>query len=465
MKIFFSFLLALFVSFSTFSQETIIPSPDKTSFGIDDAFGYSVSVFGDRLIVGAINDETSLGETGAAYIYKFDTNNWVLEEKLESPDLTFNASFGYKVDLYNNTAFVSAIRDNNSGAVYVFELVGEKWVQTAKLVSSDIQTSDNFGYSISAYKDEIIVSNNRQDGADRNYAYVFKKENNNWNETMKLITSEGSGTRGYKVSLYDDRIALADARYFDNISGVDGATYIFKRENNLWNEEDVIYNYDKDIENFGQSVAIADNLVVITSIYDTLIYEFENNVWILKSTFSKPKEPAKNYGAGVSIHEDKIIVGSLEEEATLYSRTSDSWFLEKVFEASDRDFFPDYYGLNSVDIYKGNLVLGARNRDSDNIVGSGAVYVYDLDKVLSVDENIDRQKISFYPNPTQDKINFTNFSLSNISTVEIYSVNGQKIASHIFDKQIDVSFLPSGIYLMKIVSDSGYTSKSKIIKK
>lgn len=68
-----------------------------------------------------------------------------------------------------------------------------------------------------------------------------------------------------------------------------------------------------------------------------------------------------------------------------------------------------------------------------------------------------------YPNPSSGIVYFKNFN--NVQQVDLRSVTGVKLAEFQGDiKQIDLSNFPSGIYLIKIISNSGQEVKRIILK-
>ncbi|MGV3610863.1 MAG: YCF48-related protein [Fluviicola sp.] len=83
---------------------------------------------------------------------------------------------------------------------------------------------------------------------------------------------------------------------------------------------------------------------------------------------------------------------------------------------------------------------------------------------LGIDDLVNDQPISVYPNPSSEKI-FIKLDPSIQSeslTIEIYTISGDKIISST-DSSVDISEIPSGIYLMKIQSETSLWTK-KIIK-
>lgn len=78
---------------------------------------------------------------------------------------------------------------------------------------------------------------------------------------------------------------------------------------------------------------------------------------------------------------------------------------------------------------------------------------------LDIAEN-NADEISVYPNPADDIVNVVGDS----KKIELIEINGQLMEIEVKNKQIDISNLPSGVYLMRIESSEGIHYK-KLIKK
>lgn len=85
-------------------------------------------------------------------------------------------------------------------------------------------------------------------------------------------------------------------------------------------------------------------------------------------------------------------------------------------------------------------------------------------EILGV-EDISKNEILFYPNPTNDLLNVT--SKQTIDQISIYSVLGKKvvqISPQERNIEINLTTLSQGVYVMKLISE-GKTSTHKIVKK
>ena len=147
-----------------------------------DAFGgaIDISADGNRLVVGAraedsgnLNEsDNSRGNSGAAYVFvRDDVNNWSQRAYLKASTIQGGDQFGRAVSISANGnmiavgandedsagAFLSEDESNNgrdnSGAVYVFELEGDIWVQTSFIKASNPDGGDQFGRALSLNSD------------------------------------------------------------------------------------------------------------------------------------------------------------------------------------------------------------------------------------------------------------------------------------------------------------------------
>ena len=119
-------------------------------------------------------------------------------------------------------------------------------------------------------------------------------------------------------------------------------------------------------------------------------------------------------------------------------------------------------------VSSGSVTGGAQNTASNNFLVDNIKVTSDsVESLLGIDTNsASATKFLVYPNPTKNVVNITNSS-SQISTIEITDLNGRVVKQNNFsnttDAQINISDLSTGVYMMKIISDNGTTTK-KIIK-
>ena len=228
-----------------------------------DNFGESVSISGDSLVVGAWGDCDKGTYSGSAYVFVKPAGGWLAtltqDAKLLASDGDEWDWFGWSVTISGDTVAVGAWGDNDSGndsgAAYVFVEPGGGWAgklyDDAKLQASDAAAGDCFGYSVSNADDVVVVGAYMDDdnGSQSGAAYVFREPGGGWpgtlNEDDKLLASEGAAYDEYGrcVAISGDTIVVG-AQADDDLGSASGAAYVFLS----WSLGDL--NCDGAVDNF-----------------------------------------------------------------------------------------------------------------------------------------------------------------------------------------------------------------------
>jgi len=134
----------------SWTQEAKLTASDGAKV---DNFGYSVSVSGARAIVGAHLDDDNGRESGSAYVFHRSGSSWSEEDKLTTSSSVPFARFGASVSISGDRVIVGAHRDDHngadSGAAYVFRRNGTSWTIETRLTANDGSAGDLFGFSVS----------------------------------------------------------------------------------------------------------------------------------------------------------------------------------------------------------------------------------------------------------------------------------------------------------------------------
>jgi len=145
-------------------------------------FGSTLSMDGDRVLIGAPED--GLAENflrGAAYVFSRSGTTWSEAAKLTSQEGSDLDAFGSSVEISGDTVLVGApnfdVGPNEfQGAAHVFVLQGGLWAEQAQLTAADGRQFDRFGTSVSLEDGEAVIGALAAvvDGnADQGAAYVF----------------------------------------------------------------------------------------------------------------------------------------------------------------------------------------------------------------------------------------------------------------------------------------------------
>ena len=219
------------LSGGTWSETTKLTASDANT---DDWFGQSVCISGTHAIIGANQNDDAGINSGSAYIFSLSGGVWSEVQKLTASDEMSDDYFGWSVSISGERAVVGTILNDDagsaSGSVYVFELSGGVWSETQKLTASDAATFDYFGQSVSVSGDHILVGANRNDddGADSGLAYMFKLDGGTWVESQLLSASDAAGGDffGHSVAISGNQ-AIIGANRNDDDGSNSGSAYIF----------------------------------------------------------------------------------------------------------------------------------------------------------------------------------------------------------------------------------------------
>jgi len=297
-----------------------------------DYFGNSVSISGDYAVVGAIGKDERGENSGSAYIFKRNGTSWSEQAKINASDGAAADSFGHSVSISGDYVVVGAIGDNDrgtsSGSAYIFMRNGTSWSEQAKINASDGEEGDSFGHSVSISGDYVIVGAIGKDESGKNSgsAYIFKRDNTLWIEQAKINASDAAqyDNFGNSVSISGD-YAVVGAYYNDERGENSGSAYIFKRDETSWNEQAKINANDAAVADyFGHSVSISGEYTVVGAIGDDDRGSSSGSAYIFKRHGTSWNEQTKinandgvkedNFGYSVSISDEYVVVGAIGDD-------------------------------------------------------------------------------------------------------------------------------------------------------
>jgi hypothetical protein len=124
----------------------------------DDKFGYAVGISSNTVVIGTrpVGDHI-----GAAYVFIRNSTEWVEQDKLESESID-KIAFGYSVAINGDTIIVGVPEDNEknekSGSAYLFVRHDDnQWYKKAKLVAGDANQEEFFGRTVAIGSDAKVI--------------------------------------------------------------------------------------------------------------------------------------------------------------------------------------------------------------------------------------------------------------------------------------------------------------------
>jgi hypothetical protein len=167
---------------TSWSQQAYLKASNT---GKRDAFGFSLSVSDDTVVVGAygeasnatgVNGDQAFNgspDAGAAYVFVRGGPSWSQQAYLKASNTRLGDIFGLSVSVsgdtvvvgapyeYSNATGVNGDQSDNSadysGAAYLFVRVGTTWSQQGYLKASNTNAEDVFGGSVSVAGDTVVV--------------------------------------------------------------------------------------------------------------------------------------------------------------------------------------------------------------------------------------------------------------------------------------------------------------------
>lgn len=253
-------------------QREILTAPDAMA---GDAFGQSIALNDDYLVIGAPHDDGLAVDTGGVYIYTRDGSGWRYHSKLTASDGAAGDLFGISVAIDDKTLLVGAdLHDSaaeNAGAVYAYVLQDNQWQQQAKLVASDAGKTDIFGVRVAISGDSALISARRDDidgiGMDAGSAYMFVRQGSHWKQQLKLTAPDAAADDrfGRGVAL-DGDTAIISAMNHDASGSDTGALYVYKKDSGSWRfSAKLVVPAAQAGDQFGWNVALSADIAVMTS--------------------------------------------------------------------------------------------------------------------------------------------------------------------------------------------------------
>ncbi len=304
-------------------------APDQQAYikasntGIQDRFGARVTLSGGTMAIGAPYEDSNSGgvngnpddesgqDAGAAYVYVRSGSNWVQQAYVKASNPGTDHRFGACIAISGDLMVVGAAGENssatgvngeqgahsapNAGAAYVFTRDGTNWVQQAYLKASNTRAGDQFGFSVAASGDTLVVGSPGESGnatgvnADQSNltgtnsgaAYVFVRHGQDWEQEAYLKASNTGGHPlagdrfGWSVAVSGDTAVVGapvesssatgvNGDQTDNCSQSAGAAYVFVRRGTHWFQQAYLKASNSEAwDFFGVSVAVFEGDVVV----------------------------------------------------------------------------------------------------------------------------------------------------------------------------------------------------------
>ncbi len=430
----------------------------------------SISADGNTAIVGGDHEGN---DTGAAWIYTRSAGIWTQQGN----KLVGKGSVGtyvyqgaaVSISADGNTAVVGGYGDsNNTGAVWIFVRNNGRWIQQGnKLVVTGASGPAYIGGSVSVSADgNTIITGGPGDNSREGAAWVFTRSAGIWTQQgNKLLGTRATGNAslGQSVSISADGSTIIVGGNGDS-NGV-GAAWVFTRSAGIWTQQGNKLVGTGAIGNYiyqGTSVSIsADGNTAISggtgdNTNKGAVWVFTRSAGIWKQEGNKLIDQKSTgveylgYSLSISADGNTAIIGGW-----MYTRIAGTWTQQGTILINSGTFQSVFISAD------GNTAIVGNDLDSNLM---GAAWVFTQDSTTGIENISNQNSLTLYPNPSNGlfTIEMKSENLTVNSSVEVYNVLGEKVYSKTFSQtqgnnntQINLSNNPSGIYLYRVLIETG----------
>jgi hypothetical protein len=167
---------------ATWTQQAYLKASNTNAF---DAFGISVAIDRDTILVGAVGEgsnatgvngnqsDNSLMDAGAAYVFVRNATTWSQQAYLKASNTDNRDEFGWAAAIAGDTIVIGTFEESSAatgvngnqsdnsapraGAAYVYVRNGTSWTQQAYLKASNTNANDTFGGEVAISGDTILI--------------------------------------------------------------------------------------------------------------------------------------------------------------------------------------------------------------------------------------------------------------------------------------------------------------------
>ncbi len=310
--------------------------------------------------------------SGAAYVFVRDGNRWTQQAYLKPSNTRANDAFGTSVAIDGDTLVVGAPHQDGAGqqgaqitadggAVYVFTRSAGTWTQQAYVQANLAGSGDRFGTSVSISGETLVVGAPFEDGdgqgmnpdpssnaeIDSGAAYVFTRDGVAWTQQAYLKPSNGDPGDGFGTSVVIEGEVLAVGApnessagggidpQLDNSAAGSGAVYVFTRASAVWAQTAWLKASNVDAgDRFGAAVALADGQLAVGAPNEAsatgapednsaaacgavYVFAFDGSAWSA-AAYLKPgvTELEDRFGESIAIDGELLVVGAPGEDGS-----------------------------------------------------------------------------------------------------------------------------------------------------
>jgi len=290
----------------------------------DDHFGEAVAAMDQNVLIAAPQPFSG----GPGFVCLFDGLTGRLLHRFQHPTPHPGDGFGSSVTSLGDKVFIGAYQDDtvatDAGAVYAFELKGSQWKLRPRFLAHVPRANDYFGGALAAVQGKLLVGavGDDQHGTDAGAVYLFDASTGQKLRTFWNPSPVAGDVFGRSIAAVgdpgSDRSLVVVGAYMDDTGAENaGVVYLFAAETGelvetLFNPTPAIDEY------FGWSVAAVGKYVLSGAHQDDsgaenagAAYLFDAASGKLIEQFRNPSPAAHDqFGYCVAALGDKVLIGT-----------------------------------------------------------------------------------------------------------------------------------------------------------
>jgi Flp pilus assembly secretin CpaC len=324
-----------FISFAFSSQIGFIQQLgtdiDGETAGDRSGRGVSMNATGNRVAIGATQNDGNGSSSGHVRIYEWDGTAWTqLGTDIDGETAGDYSGSSVSMNATGNRVAIGApVNDGNAGHVRIYEWDGTAWTQLGTDIDGEA-AYDNSGVSVSinSVGDRVAIGASWNDG-NAGHVRIYEWNGTAWTQLGTDIDGEAADDNsGGSVSINSvgDRVAIG-ASWNDGNGSNSGHVRIYEWNGTAWTQLGTDIDGEAANDNSGGSVSInsvGDRVAIGAAQNDgngsssghVRIYEWNGTAWIQLGSDIDGEDSSDLSGGFVSINSvgDRVAIGAIKND-------------------------------------------------------------------------------------------------------------------------------------------------------
>lgn len=471
------FLIGIFPLF-LISQVQV--GDDLLAEAAEDEFGSAVAISSDGSTVAVSGPDNAVGGNGWGHVRVYDWQNGAWEQKGEDLDGKPGDKLGVSISLSEDGQRIAVGAPSNqdngafSGQVRIYQWHNGEWSRLGNSIDGE-RNEDQAGTSValSADGNRVAIGSpyNDNNGIHSGHVRVFQYDmlTRSWIQMGDDLGGEGAEEfAGTSVDISESGDFVAVGSLGD---GDQGKVAVFNWDNNAWTKLGETIEGETGAIQLGASLSIAEKgprIAIGVPFFpfpgQVRVFDYSPEGWEMVGKELEGENTLAKFGLSVSLSSDgnRLVVGSpgtsFSGSASVYDYNNQNW--EQIGDVIDGDLAGDDFGTAVAIAPEGNRVIVGAPKNDGSGNNSGQAKVFEFSTSSSVDV-LGESEWRLYPNPTSGPLFLEEI---NAKVVEIFNLKGEKLW-HLEreSNSFNISHLPSGLYFVKVHSDT-HTGVKKVLK-